>query len=124
MLEFSPAQVVASILTGFDSQPSGEMPVEASTCKEVWNFESSTPRQAAQFLLTAVVRWLQRTGVQEPARSLPPAADIVRKYAQSLRTARSRRLPCWGRRRGSNLSWRTLSARMGALAIPDIAVYD
>ena len=79
MLEFSPAQVVASILIGFDSQPSGEMPVEASTCKEVWYFESSTPRQAAQFLLTAVVRWLQRTGVQEPARSLRPAADIARK---------------------------------------------
>ena len=51
----------------------------------MWIFESKAPRQAEHILLTAVVRWLQRTGVQEPARSLPPAADIVREYAQSLR---------------------------------------
>ena len=100
------------------------MPPWASTCLMLWIFESSAPSQAAQIILTAVVRWLQRTGVQEPARSLPPAADIVREYAQSLRAARSRGLPCWGRRRGSHLSWRTLSARMGVLAIPDISVYD
>ena len=61
-----------------------EMPPWASTCKMLWIFESNAPRQAEQILLTAVVRRLQRTGVQEPARSLPPAADIARKCAQCL----------------------------------------